>query len=396
LAPRFSTYLYPWDFARLGVSEVLDDLQSWSVQGVHLAANYHQISAVSPRGQDLRVFFAPRGGVFFPARAERYGRIRPSVWPDHEVSGVWREVARQVEARSMVLTAWTIAMFQPWMAQDYPFAARVSATGDRTDAGVCPNSPDVQEYLANLAVDLSEQFDVRGFALEGNVLPPYDYGWIRPRMFTRLTSLAQRLLRLCFCENCQGLALARGLDPQALGQRVRSLLRQRGVQSDVRGSDDELGDDEEIEAYELLGSLGAEAVVRAMSTALCEHGSGAGVIVAAPGTDVGGRGARLPEVVDSISGIRLFGAGALPEQQAFLRNLRDAAPHLVTEVMLHPPMLAGMPIITASDNYQDEHFLREYADAIESGVDWAGVYHYGLLDEERFARTMNILGVRRA
>ena len=53
-------------------------------------------------------------------------------------------------------------------------------------------------------------------------------------MFTRLTSLAQRLLRLCFCENCQGLALARGLDPQALGQRVRSLLRERGVQSDAR------------------------------------------------------------------------------------------------------------------------------------------------------------------
>ena len=28
--------------------------ESWQIEGVHLAANYHAISAVSPRGSDLR------------------------------------------------------------------------------------------------------------------------------------------------------------------------------------------------------------------------------------------------------------------------------------------------------------------------------------------------------
>jgi hypothetical protein len=54
-----------------------------------------------------------------------------------------------------------------------------------------------------------------------------------------------------------------------------------------------------------------------------------------------------------------------------------------------------MPVITASFDYQDDHFLQEHADAMAAGLDWAGVYHYGLLDSERFAQTMRLLGVER-
>ncbi len=384
-APRFSAYLYPWDFARLGVSAVLDDLQSWSIEGINLAPNYHQITAVSPRGGDLRVMFSPRGAVFFPARAERYGRIKPSVWPDEDVTGVWPEVARQAAARSMPLTIWTIAMFQPWMAQDYPFAARETPFGDKSDSGVCPNSPDVQEYLATLAVDLADQFDVRGFALEGNGIPPYNYGWIRPRLFTRISPLGQRLMRLCFCASCQAVARDIGLDPHALRVRVQELLREHGVQPLGEGIGTFLGagddPDGEIATYETLGSIGAENVVRTMADALGSAGLSARPIIAAPGTDVGGRGARLDEVVDSVSGIRLFGGGSLTEQQAFIRELKARRSDLSTEVMLHPPMVPGMPILTASHDYEDSHFRREYDEALEAGLDWVGVYHYGLLDE---------------
>ncbi len=179
MTPRFSAYLYPWDLARFGVGAVLDELQDWHIDGVHLAANYHQITAASPRNDELRMMFIPRGAVFFPARHERYGRIQPSVWPNEDVIRIWHELSREIDARSMQLAVWTITMFQPWMAQDYPFAARETPFGDRTDAGVCPNSPDVQEYLAHLAVDMADQFDVSGFALEGNGLPLFDYGWMR-------------------------------------------------------------------------------------------------------------------------------------------------------------------------------------------------------------------------
>ena len=168
------------------------------------------------------------------------------------------------------------------------------------------------------------------------------------------------------------------------------------IASDVRPDHDKnLESDEELAAYADLGSVGAETVVRRMDEALRANRLRAGVIVPAPGTDVGGSGARLDHVADVVAGIRLFGAGALPDQQSFLESLRRDSPGVVTEVMLHPPMIPGMPVITASFDYEDEHFLRDYADAMAAGLDWACVYHYGLLDPERFARTMALLGVER-
>src|SRR3954469_6657340 len=131
-----TVWTYPWDVARLGAATVVDDLRRHGADGIDLAATYHPISALSPRGDHVGGFFSPRGAVFFPARTERYGRIRPSVWPDAEVTGAWPAVAEQVTKADLELNAWTIGLFQPWMAQDYPHAARVYATGDRLDAGV--------------------------------------------------------------------------------------------------------------------------------------------------------------------------------------------------------------------------------------------------------------------
>ncbi len=132
-----------------------------------------------------------------------------------------------------------------------------------------------------------------------------------------------------------------------------------------------------------------------MSSALREAGSGAGVLIAAPGPDVAGRVARLDEVADLISGIRLYGAGDLASQQRYVAQFRAEHPGLTTEVMLHPPMVPGTPILTPSFDYTEEHFVAEYAAAVAADLDWIGIYHWGLLDESRFARTMNILGVQR-
>src|SRR3954452_10026707 len=74
-----TVWTYPWDVARLGAATVVDDLRRQGADGIDLAATYHPISALSPRGDHVQGFFSPRGGVFFPARPERYGRIRPTV-----------------------------------------------------------------------------------------------------------------------------------------------------------------------------------------------------------------------------------------------------------------------------------------------------------------------------
>src|SRR5438067_1751870 len=136
-------WTYPWDVARLGVDEVLGDLADQGFSGVDLAATYHPISVLSPRGPHISGFFSPGGAVHFPARADRYGRIKPYIVEDRAVTGAWNDTAARVDHFGLELNAWTIGLFQPWMAQQYPHVARAYPTGERVDAGVCPSNADV-------------------------------------------------------------------------------------------------------------------------------------------------------------------------------------------------------------------------------------------------------------
>ena len=90
---RLTTFVYPWDLARLGVERTLEQLVAEGFDGIHLASTYHPIDALSPRGGTVSLFTSARGAVHFPARAERYGRIRPSTSPA-AVCAVWPRCRR--------------------------------------------------------------------------------------------------------------------------------------------------------------------------------------------------------------------------------------------------------------------------------------------------------------
>lgn len=395
MTPKLAVYLYPWDLARIGVNHVLDDLERNEVSAVDLAATYHVITAVSPRDAAMRVFFAPRGGVFFPARTERYARIKPSVWPDRSVTDIWEGFSKASVKRSIELNAWTITMFQPWMAQDFPFAARVLPTGDRSDSGVCPNSPDVQEYLGIYAADISEQFPIHYFSLEGNCIPGFDYGWLRPRRLVGLTGIGRALLRLCFCESCTTLATKKGIHIASLRQRTLELLAKFGVRSanvEAPPPDEIFEGDEELFAYSRLGSDGAEAVVKSMNDAVASKNPKTGIVIAAPEMDLGGYGARLENVIDQIAGIHVGEFASFEEQLSFVTDLRNRAPRLLVNLLFPPPLVPSTPTITPSFDYEAPEYLTRTQNALGLGLDQITIYHYSLLDDEEFQLVRRSLG----
>src|SRR4051812_37502396 len=257
-----TVWTYPWDVARLGAATVVDDLLRQGADGIDLAATYHPISALSPRGDHVQGFFSPRGGVFFPARPERYGRIRPSVWPDQAVTDAWPAIAERAAEGGLELNAWTIGLFQPWMAQDYPHVARVYPSGERVDAGVCPSNPDVRDYLAALSADLADQFPLRLIKLEGVRSPAFDYGWIRRRIYFGLTPLQQELLAMCFCDGCTAMARSGGIDVETVRTGVIDRLRidQHSPIADNGGS--EFLAQPEISAYRNVARDAAVLLVR--------------------------------------------------------------------------------------------------------------------------------------
>jgi hypothetical protein len=222
---KTSIHVYPWDIADVGVEAVLGEFADLGFQGINLTSVYHPISAVSVRAPRKRLMYLDRGAVFFPARTERYGRIRPNVWPEKEVLEAWPAVASKSGALGLDLRAWTLMLFQPWMAVQYPDCARRGASGDTIPAAVCPASPDVIEYLVSLVTDLAEQFPLEALELERMGYREFDDGWARPRIMAEVTPWASRLLGLCFCDSCKARARREGLDVDALQQRVHAELR---------------------------------------------------------------------------------------------------------------------------------------------------------------------------
>jgi hypothetical protein len=138
---RVTAYTYPWDVACLGVDRVLEDLAAQGIAGIDLAATYHPIDAVSPRGGFPRHFTSARGAVHFPARSSRYGRILPAV-SSPEIGAVWSQIAQRAPFFDIDVNAWTVVLYQPWIVDEYPDCARVLPSGDPIGSGVCAANED--------------------------------------------------------------------------------------------------------------------------------------------------------------------------------------------------------------------------------------------------------------
>jgi uncharacterized DUF497 family protein len=170
----------------------------------------------------VRLFSDRRGAIYFPTRADRYGRIKPHQCVP-EISAAWPQAARYASKLGLGLNAWTITLFSPWIRDAHPECARVLSGGDRSGSGVCPANSDVREFFATLCEDASEQFEIGLFRLE-SVMPTFDFDWLRPRILVNVPPLARGLLNLCFCGACTDKAAARGLDVQKIRQVVNEIV----------------------------------------------------------------------------------------------------------------------------------------------------------------------------
>lgn len=244
---RTTTYCYPWDLARLGVHDTLAEIAGHGIAAVDLAATYHPIDSFSPRG-GLDLFSEGRGAVYFPARVEGYGRIRPNVYPG-AVSKAWPEAANAAAKLGLGLNSWTITLFQPWIRDAYPDCARVMPWGSASGSGVCPANPDVVAYITHLCADIAEQFGVDLFRLEGVLPHSFDLDWLRPRSLVEISPFARTLSNLCFCDSCKTRGTATGIDVAALQSRVVA-----AIAAEIAG---EAGGDERSAAFASDADLSA-------------------------------------------------------------------------------------------------------------------------------------------
>src|SRR5579871_114775 len=383
---RTTAYAYPWDVARLGAERVLADMAEQGIAAIDLAATYHPIDALSPRGGRMQLFTSARGAVHFPARRERYARIVPSFAPDDAARAVWPAVERAASSLMVGLNAWVVLLFQPWIADAFPDCARVLPSGDAVGSVVCQASEDVQEYFSILCADIADQFGIGTLRLEMASPPTYDYGWLRPRVLVELSPLARQLLALCFCRSCLRRATAEGLDVGRIRHTVEDAIADEVVGGGPSTGEHaaSLAADDEVRAFVLQHEQATLDLVRATLTHL-EAGRRPRVstIVNTPfelllGDTQHGVVAGLLSAVDQT----LIFPGGDEERARLVAELAAASTRQVGLATFIVPValggLVGMPPVTGDDA---DRVSRELRAAAKFPLEEVNIYNYGLLRE---------------
>jgi hypothetical protein len=381
---RVTTYTYPWDLARLGVERTLAQMAADGINAVDLAATYHPIDTVSPRG-GFSLFSDARGAVYFPARTERYGRIKPHMHSPEQCA-VWPEAARHAGKFGLTLNAWTITLFQPWIRDAHPDCARVLPSGDRSGSGVCAANADLREYLCILSADVADQFDIDLVRLEGVLSPMYDLDWLRPRVLVPVSPLARTLLNLCFCGACTGKAAAAGID----AERLRRFVMETIVTEIEEGQTDASADraarvtaDPELRAFAaqyVQSSVDLVRAVRARLGGKARISTNAGT----PFPQLLGQEAEdalLAQFVDAADQIALHPANPHGNRRVVAINSGMAAPRELSMLFarIQAPGAAGAAHTAGN---AAEQLALDLQEAAERQVDEVTLYAYALIREQ--------------
>lgn len=374
---RISVWAYPWDLADEGVAAALDWLGDAGFDAIELCPNYHAISTFAPRNLGRSIHYSEQGAVYFPVRAERYGRIEPRVFDEPEVLSAYAQAAEHAPSRGIQLNAWVIGMFQPWIARAYPDTAVENAFGARSYATTCPSSPDVQEYLAALVGDLRDQYPVRSALLERPGHPEFAYGWVRERILIDFDPWTRFLAGMCFCESCLTAARTHGVDALEVRESVARELRDRLSRKQESGDLDAMvaarGEaDEEFRGYLEAREQSATRLVEGVQRALRGTGTRLSLTHAAAGW--GPTGLRLADLADRIDGLLLPDpTDEADEAKRQVALARSARREIELAVMLW-----------GSDEFGPggPEFAARLDRIAELSVDRVAVYNFGLLRPE--------------
>lgn len=231
---RRSMYCYAWDLAEAGVATVADDLRARHVDGITLAGAYHAGKFLRPHGATGRVYFPDDGTVYFRARPERYGHIKPvaaRLVAEHDVFDACCKLD------NVGVTAWMVLMHNSRLGQAYPDACVENAFGDRYIYSLCPSAPAARDYAVALCADIADAYPVNGLSLETPGFLPFQHGYHHEFGLVRQNSWLDNLLGLCFCGACMAGAAAQDVDAEGLRRRVRDAVDGYLV-SDVDHGDD--------------------------------------------------------------------------------------------------------------------------------------------------------------
>lgn len=220
-----SAYVFGTDLLVEGHDAVLDNLQQRAgLDGVALAATYHDARDVFPHNPKFRVYRHEGDVAWFKPRMESYeSGLAPRVASFAEGTDVLASLCEHAGRRGMAVDAWTIFLHNSMLATEHPDCATRNVLGDPYLSDLCPANPRVRAYCRELAADIA-RYPVRSLVAESLHYRPLEHGEHHERYLIDLPAEARTLLGLCFCDHCRAAAARAGVDAHALANSVRKAL----------------------------------------------------------------------------------------------------------------------------------------------------------------------------
>ena len=215
-------YTYPWDLADEGLETALGRLRPLGINTVTLATSYHAGKFVRPHGQSGKVYFPKDGTVYFQARPERYGHIKPLVNPLVDEFDAFAEL--QTHAPDLERCAWVVCLHNTPLGMQHPEFTSRNAFGNSYPYSLCPAHPAVRDYVVNLCADLADRHEIDRIVLETPGWLPYDHGYHHEFALLPLDRYTKTLLGLCFADATKRAAEAADVDAGRLQAKARAML----------------------------------------------------------------------------------------------------------------------------------------------------------------------------
>lgn len=223
-------YAYPWDVGEdaprasrsEGVRRWLSRLSDLGLNTVKIAGAYHAGKFTRPQSAGSVTYFPEDGTVFFSARPERYGDIRPTVSALAAERDVFADVAND---DSLQLNAWLVVLHNTRLGRAHPGSVVRNACDDPYYYSLCPAAPEVRQYAVALCADITTRYPLRGLTLESIGYLGHPHGYHHEFNLLRPNSWRDALLGLCFCKHCVVGAEKKGIPALSLKARVARAIR---------------------------------------------------------------------------------------------------------------------------------------------------------------------------
>jgi hypothetical protein len=383
-------YLHPWDVMDEGTDVVLRRIKEGGMTEVNLATSYHAGRYFLPHNPKRKVFSAEEGVVYFRPQLDLYKRS--ALKPRRSVAFAERDVLQEVLDKSsqhrMKVNSWTVVFHNSVFATSHPDLAVRNAFGDSDTNRLCPNAPDVRNYLFAMVKDLATNYNLSTIILESIGFPGgVQHGNHHETLATPLEPLVSELLATCFCDHCKTDAQKQGIDLEAYRKRIEKIvelsveipqdvLRRVSAENQLRNLYVLSQEISEIKGVLEFKAKVVSELLKDTRQAIRDSGSKCSLTTAAYGILAGepslGRGAEgilIPAIKDVVDAINFV---AYTDDSAEAYYLVKWAKYESGDCPLLVALRSSHPVLTSR-----ESVVSVIKAAVEAGADGLQFYNYG-------------------